>query len=302
MKKDEITLSIYVPTYNHEKYIEQALDSIRMQKTQYLYEVLVGEDCSSDNTKAILQNYEKLYPGFVKVFYREHNMHKEEINNAADLKRRCKGKYIIALEGDDYWTDPYKIEKQIMFLEKHPEYLAVSHHCYVVNGDSQQMEERYCECEETEYTLQQYIRGILPGQLTTVMMRNYYKEEIFDTSFIQCNIEPGDKRIYFTLACNGKIYCMQEKMSAYRHITDKGSSYSANVKHNFERQKNWYLAQLEYAYKIQSTEGIRCAEYLYIKEILSGIKNKDISIRQALICMKLIKNKVNSLAMLMKYK
>ena len=90
-------LSIYVAVYNHEKYITQALDSILMQKTDYPYEVLVGEDCSTDNTRAVLKEYEAKHPGKFAIFYREHNMHRETPNNIQDLLMRCRGKYIIVI-------------------------------------------------------------------------------------------------------------------------------------------------------------------------------------------------------------
>lgn len=299
MKDDNIVLSIYVATYNHEKYIVQALESIRMQKTQYTYEVLVGEDCSTDKTREVLKEYERTHPGFLKVYYREHNMHKEKINNAADLKKRCTGKYIIALEGDDYWIDPYKIEKQISFLESHDDYLAVAHNCMVVNEKSEQIDEKYPECYDSEYELKHYMRGILPGQLTTVMYRNYLTNDIFDTSFLNCGIQPGDKRLFFSLICNGKIRCIQEKMSAYRHVTNGGSSYSANVKHNFEKQRIWYLEQLKYAYRIKNESAVKIAEYLYLKEALAGIKNGDCSIRETLVYIKVIEHKWRSFSMLL---
>lgn len=300
--QNRIILSIYVATYNHEKYIVQALESIRMQKTQYPYEVLVGEDCSTDNTRDVLKNYEKKHPGFLKVYYREKNMHKDKINNATDLKTRCMGKYIIALEGDDYWIDPYKIEKQISFLELHEDYIAVSHNCMVVNEKSEQVDEKYPECYDEEYELEHYMRGTLPGQLTTVMYRNYLTSDILDTSFLSCGIQPGDKSLYFSLICNGKIFCMQEIMSAYRHVTSGGSSYSANVKHDFETQRMWYSEQLEYAYRIKNESAVKIAEYLYLKEVLAGVKNRDSSIREMVTNIKAIQNKRRSFSMLLKYR
>lgn len=273
-------LSIYVATYNHEKYIVQALESIRMQVTDYQYEVLVGEDCSTDNTRKVLQSYEAEHPGFATFLYREHNMHSEQINNAADLKRRCRGKYIIALEGDDYWIDDRKIDKQIKFLEANSDYLAVAHNCVCVNENSVPNGEVYNECHSEEYTFEHYEMNILPGQLTTVMMRNYYADNIFDTSFIQTMIDPGDKRIYFSLITNGKIRCLQETMSAYRHITNSGSSYSATVKHDISRTIAWYSEELKYAYKNNNKRAVKCAEALLLKEILAGYKNNEINISE----------------------
>lgn len=271
-------LSIYVATYNHENYIVQALESIRMQVTDYKYEVLVGEDCSTDNTRKILQSYELEHPKFATILYRDHNMHSEKINNAADLKRRCQGKYIIALEGDDYWIDERKIHKQIQFLEDNPDYLAVAHNCICVNEHSEPNGEVYSECHSEEYSIEHYEMNILPGQLTTVMMRNYYIDEVFDTSFIETKIAPGDRRIYFSLIVNGKIHCLQETMSAYRHITDHGSSYSATLKYDVPKALKWYLEELKYAYKLSNKRAVKCAEALYLKEILAGYKNKQINI------------------------
>lgn len=141
-------LSIYVATYNHENYIEKALDSIFMQVTDYSYEVLVGEDCSTDNTRKVLKRYENQHldlveKGILKIFYRDHNMYREKPNNVTDLIYRCSGKYIIALEGDDFWTDKNKIQTQIEFLENNDDYIAVAHECIVVDKNSNLLQEVY---------------------------------------------------------------------------------------------------------------------------------------------------------------
>ena len=132
---EQVIVSVIVPVYNHEKYIAQTLDSILMQKTKYRYEVWIGEDASTDDTRAVLMEYEKKCPPDFHFLYREKNMHNSECRNDLDLRLRCKGKYLICLEGDDFWTDENKIEKQIDFLESHPEYIAVSHNCVVVGKD-----------------------------------------------------------------------------------------------------------------------------------------------------------------------
>ena len=166
---DDIMVSVCVTTYNHEKYVAQALDSIIAQKTKYSMEVLVGDDCSTDNTQAILRQYEKQYPGFFKMFYRKRNMYHSIPTNSMDLRSRACGKYVIILEGDDYWTDNHKLEEQIDFLEGHQEYLAVAHNCVAVNETSQPNGENYPECKENEYTLNHFLHGVVPGQLTIMV-------------------------------------------------------------------------------------------------------------------------------------
>ena len=287
----ELMLSICVPVYNHEKYIRETLDSILMQKTKYSYEVLVGEDASTDNTRKILKEYEKNFPNVFQMFYRKENMRNDPIGNAVDLRSRAKGKYVITLEGDDFWTDEYKIDKQIEFLESHPDFLAVAHNCTVVGSDSLPNGENYRQCEDEIYTIKHFRRGILPGQLGTWMQRNNAGNRLYDESIILPKILAGDRRLFFAALCNGKIYCIQKSMSAYRHVTSGGSSYSANYKYDFEKKKAWHLLFIEYAKKINSKEGLDCAEQLYFNEVTRALIHRKISISQFRECIKMISKK-----------
>jgi len=299
--KYSVMLSVFCTTYNHEKYISQALDGILMQKTQYSFEVLIGEDASTDNTREILKSYEAKYPGRFQIFYRDHNMSKEEITNSGDLIRRCKGKYLMLLECDDYWSDEFKIEKQIDFLESHPEYIAVAHNCIVVGEDSQPLDECYPECKDEEYTLGHYACDILPGQSATIMCRNYVIDNIFDTSFIHASISPADRRKYFTFVANGKVHCIQEVMSAYRHVTKGGSSYSATVKYSKERENKWLRAQLDYAYRrIDKRNAIICAELNYLSFIRYSFFHKRVSLGESVHLIGCIKHKARAFIWLAK--
>ena len=292
----EIMLSILVPTYNHERYIVQALESVRMQKTEYLYEVLVGEDCSTDNTRQILKEYERLHPNFLTVFYRDHNMNHEKIRNSRDLSEKAKGKYVITLEGDDYWIDEYKIQKQIDFLEKHNDYIAVAHRCMVVDENSNKREEEFPDCKDSIYTLKHYAKEIVPGQTTTVMYRNYRKQKILDLSLINENIQPGDRRQFFSLVSNGKVYCIQEIMSAYRHVYSGGSSHSATYVGSYDKTIQWYRLQLEYAYRINNRDAIHVAEMMYLLEIRSGVMHRLISLKRAKQDYSAVKSKISPIA------
>ena len=292
---DDIILSIYVPTYNHENYIVRALDSILMQKTKYKFEVLVGEDCSKDNTRAVLKEYEKEHPGVFQIFYREQNMHGTSCNNARDLKQRCKGKYIIGLEGDDFWTDENKIEKQIDFLENHPEYIAVSHKCVVVGEDSLPNGEAYPQCEDSEYTFKHFFSEIMPGQLTTLMYKNYYhKDSTFDCSLLEKGLTPGDRLLYFSLLCHGKIHCMSDVMSAYRHITNGGTSFSATFKFNYSKQKVWQEEFIKYANKYSGKTEIKIAEYQLLNIIVKGLVKRQATLGEAVREFMLIKHKFSA--------
>lgn len=270
----EIMVSVYIPTFNHENYIVQALESVLMQRTQYEFEVLVGEDCSTDNTRQVLQAWEQEHPGVFQIFYREQNMFRSECTNGRDLRLRCKGKYVICLEGDDFWTDPEKLEKQVTFLENHPEYYAVAHNCIVVDADSKPNGEQYPECKDEEYTLHHYASGILPGQLTTMMRRNEELDEEFDKSLILKRVGPGDRNLYFSIACQGRIYCMQECMSAYRHITSGGSSFSATYRFTFEIEELAIRTRMEFAQKVGNEDAICCASVEYLMFIRYALRHK----------------------------
>lgn len=295
---EDVILSVLVPTYNHENYIKKALDSILMQKTQYKYEVLVGDDVSTDNTREVLKKYELLYPNKIHVIYRDFNLWsaKDRLDNHMDLYHRAKGKYVIFLEGDDYWIDNTKIEKQVSFLEKNSDYIAVACNCIVVDENGDKTKEIYPECKEKEYTLEHYIRNIIPGQLATVMMRNIYKLDNFETSMWEKRLVPGDRIYYFTLLTKGKIYCIQEIMSAYRHVVCGGTSYSANIKYDFSYDELWYSELLKFAIRSKKDEFIRAAKILYLTCLVRAKKNHALSNRQILSY--ILKNKISFMLLL----
>ena len=265
---NQVVVSIYVPTYNHEEYITRALDSIKMQKTRYAYEVFVGEDCSTDNTRQVLQTWERENPDpRFHIFYRDTNMYSIGASNALDLKKRCQGKYLICLEGDDFWTDENKLESQVTFLEEHPEYYAVAHNCTVVGADSLPNGENYPECKDPDYTFRHFASDILPGQYATLLSRNYMTDPKIEDTLLTRKGGAGDRRVYFTLLCYGKIHCIQKPMSAYRHISSGGSSFSANHRYNYDSQESDLRAYMEYAYRKNCREAILVAEFLYLRNI-----------------------------------
>lgn len=221
----ECDISIIIAVYNHEKYIKQAIDSVLMQKTDYSYEVLIGEDCSTDLSREVLKSMELELPSNFHIFYREHNYGAKQ--NFEDLYMRMNGKYYIVLEGDDYWTYEYKLQEECVFLEKHPEYLAVAHNTMVVGIDGQPIPFHYPECHKAEYNIRDFVNGKLPGQTTTILSRNYYKNKLFDFALDVHGTQPGDRVRAFLLAANGKVYCIQKKWSAYRFVPYAGSSFSA---------------------------------------------------------------------------
>jgi len=114
-------VSVCMITYNHENFIKDAIEGILMQKTSFPIELIIGEDCSTDNTRKIVKDYEEKYPEIIFAQYSEKNL--GMINNFLNVLQAARGKYIALCEGDDYWTDPLKLQKQVDFLEANPEYV-----------------------------------------------------------------------------------------------------------------------------------------------------------------------------------
>jgi glycosyltransferase involved in cell wall biosynthesis len=122
MEKEQIVVSVLCLAYNHEKYIRQCLDGFIMQKANFAFEVLVNDDASTDGTAKIIREYEEKYPDIIKPTYQTENQHSQGVKiNQTILFPKAKGKYIAFCEGDDYWVDPYKLQKQVDVLENNPD-------------------------------------------------------------------------------------------------------------------------------------------------------------------------------------
>lgn len=120
--KDTLPLmvSIMCITYNHEPYIRQCLEGFVMQKTNFRFEAIVHDDASTDGTAAIIREYAEKYPDIIKPIYETENQYsKHDGSLRRIMDEACKGKYIALCEGDDYWTDPQKLQIQVDFMENH---------------------------------------------------------------------------------------------------------------------------------------------------------------------------------------
>lgn len=278
---EEIKLSILVPTYNHENYIEECVRGILIQKVNFNFEVLIGDDCSTDRTTEVLKKLEPELPDNYVILYREKNLGGRGTGNLDDLIERSRGKYMAILEGDDYWTYEGKLQKQVDFLESHPEYSAVAHNCVVVDQHSKKKDEEYPECKEEEYSFEHYRKDILLGQTATIIYKKeyykYYDEFVADYKFY--DTYAGDRLKAFLLLSMGKVKCMQENWSAYRLVTTQGSSFSANLKLDsaFARNKLLFHKGLFYYAKDLKKEAVLITGKMYYVLLLKYcIKQKKI--------------------------
>ena len=128
---NNIMVSVFMMAYNHEKYVAQALDSVLIQKVDFEYQIVLGEDCSTDNTREIVIKYAELYPKKFKLLLHKTNI--GAVNNQNLILANCTGKYIAMLECDDYWTDPNKLQTQFDIMETNGEYSFTFHSVSVKN-------------------------------------------------------------------------------------------------------------------------------------------------------------------------
>jgi glycosyltransferase involved in cell wall biosynthesis len=127
----EPLVSVRLVTYNHEKYIAQCLEGILMQRTDFPFEVVVGEDCSTDRTREIVLAYADRFGDKLRVLPAEANL--GHMRNSYRIQQTCRGKYHAMIEGDDYWIDPLKLQKQADFMEAHPEVSLCFHNALILN-------------------------------------------------------------------------------------------------------------------------------------------------------------------------
>ena len=131
--RDETPLvSIFCTTYNHEAFIAETLEGFLMQQTDFAFEILVGEDCSTDRTREVIDSYRERYPDLIRLIAFDENVGRKANTHATFAA--CRGKYVAKCEGDDYWTDPLKLQKQVQYLEAHPE-------CVITYGAVQAFDE-----------------------------------------------------------------------------------------------------------------------------------------------------------------
>ena len=119
-------VSIICITYNHAKFIAQAIEGFLLQKTNFPIEIIIHDDCSTDNTQEIIQSYADKYPKLIKTIFQKKNQYSLGVPMFPSVFPYCKGKYIAHCEGDDYWTDPHKLQRQVDFLEKNSKYILVA--------------------------------------------------------------------------------------------------------------------------------------------------------------------------------
>lgn len=209
-------VSICCATYNHAPYIRQCIDGFVMQKTIFPFEILIHDDASTDGTQDVIREYATKYPDLIKPIYQKENQYSKGVKVSLTYNySRAKGKYVALCEGDDYWIDPYKLQKQVDFLESHPDYAMCSHRW----NEYFESEKRFSSnipgdipAEGRTYTLNDLIHGRWYFQPLTVV----YRRSALDLLHYELYTPSKDITLFYTLLSNGKGYCFADAMAVYR--------------------------------------------------------------------------------------
>ena len=272
---NEIPLvSVLIGTYQHAEFIRECIESVLGQKTNFPFEIIIGEDESTDGTREICLEYKKKYPEKIQLFLRSR---KDVIFidgnptgrfNFIENLKAAKGKYTALLDGDDFWTDPHKLQRQFEILETHPECIACHHwHKLSIRNAEGKFELQEAAHRENHGYLNQEISPVneifkfrMRTQTRTLMFRNIFTQEKFPAWFSKVRF--GDLSLALILGKYGKFYFIDEELAAYR-VTGKGvSTLFNNEKGYISGNKSWleiWACALEYH------------EYNFIDDALVGM-------------------------------
>lgn len=256
MNNNEILLSVCIRTHNQERFIREALDSVLCQKTTFAFDIIISDDASSDGTFAILEDYKNNYPSKITLLLSDTNL-----GGPLNLKRvieASKSKYITCLDGDDFYTDEYKLQKQVDLLEEHSEFTACFHNTWNVDGEGRKIGLFNRPDFHTIHDAREFIRERWFVPIHSAVIRREFIEfpEWYHT------VMNDDYVVHLSVVKHGSYYYMPDVMVAYRHHGNNTSiAYNDMILTNtqlctiLENMKSLY--SIEYAADFD----VRIAEY-----------------------------------------
>ncbi|WP_375577899.1 glycosyltransferase family 2 protein [Marivirga tractuosa] len=263
MSEKQVELvSVCMVTYKHEADIREAIEGVLSQKTDFKVSLLVGDDCSPDNTYKIVKDIIINHPNGHWITYIKREKNIGMMPNFIDLLKRCKGKYIALCDGDDFWTDPLKLHKQVNFLDKNKKNIFIGHSCHGLTKSNKIVPVRVFT---TDHKITPY-KVFLSNQVntSTFLFRNHivnYEELI--------NFNSGDLPLLTMLAFKGDLYVFSDAMSIYR-MNGKGadSSLRMDIKYsNYLKNRKLLLKHFQWSnislLKVMCYSLLRATIYAY---------------------------------------
>lgn len=295
METNDIAVSVLMIAYNHGNYIAQALDSVFSQKTNFKYEVIVGEDCSPapDRGREILLEYKKKYGDQLILVLHEHNVGASE--NVLSVQMKARGKYLCSLECDDYWTDEQKLQRQYDLLETHPEYSACGADSKIVSDSGEDMVVSSLMLKKDRvFTLSDYKRSGYTVHINSLMRR----ASLFpmnNPKYIQLRKSAptmGDILNFSISYLNGPIYVFKEVMHAHRDGQKVETSFSKQqetkiIYYSYMQMKiasslqEYYDNKIDFSFIIANRLAEVMVAYVFARKTIHIDRNELIKLFQA---------------------
>jgi glycosyltransferase involved in cell wall biosynthesis len=234
-------VSVCIPTFNHEKFISQCLDGVLMQQTDFEYEIVIGDDASTDNAPQIIAEYAEKYPELIRAFLHKENQGPAEPrefagrNNVLQLLKTCKGDYVALCEGDDYFTDRLKLQKQFDFMEVNPDFAICHHQMEVIYEDGSPTH----FFNESNQKHNSTIDDILQDHWFIATASTFYRNIFRENDFVEWHSRAaaGDWALVIQLAATGKIHYINQPMGVYRKHRGGLSNVQANTNVGFLKNR-----------------------------------------------------------------
>lgn len=226
MENPKVMLTVCCITFNHAKYIKQCIEGLLMQKADFKYQILIHDDASTDGTQEILSDYAKENPIITLVQQTENQYSQGKNPYIEHLIPKAEGKYLAICEGDDYWTDPYKLQKQVDFLENNPTYSMCFHSVTIVDEIKNTSYSKEVD-NSKEFPSSQILLANMLHTVSFVLR----KDDLINSKFLADNKTfGGDRLIVLIMSELGKLYFMKDNMAVYR-IHSGGISNMIRTEH-----------------------------------------------------------------------
>lgn len=274
--ENEIMVSINIVTYNHEKYIAKAIKGALMQKCNFNIELIIANDCSFDETDRVILDIIKNHPRGFCIRYTNHKKNIGMQPNGIFAIKQSKGKYIALCDGDDYWTDPLKLQKQVDFLEKNNDVSITCHNVQRLNYLTKQL--KHIEYFKHDQFLDEKDVINYGGKITPLLSYVFKSEYLHNVPKWVFNSPIGDLSMILYLMTKGKVYYFKDLMGVYRE----------NLPNSWTIKTNENGLWIKFKYKIKLTAFIqnynRFTDFKY-SEYLGDVYNSKNTVKHLTIAL-----------------
>lgn len=226
---DKPVVSICCTTYNHEAYIAEAIDGFLMQETDFPFEILIRDDCSTDKTADIVKQYADQYPQIIKPVFETENQYSKGVRPMPVLFKKSMAKYIAMCEGDDYWIDPLKLQKQVIFLEANPDYgLVCTDMTKYIQIEGKYVESGILPLNEGGWVYEELINWSNQVWTLTACFRKICLVDIPDLD--SSKYFTGDRLLFLHFSQKFKFKYFSEKTAVYRVLQESASHFKSEIK------------------------------------------------------------------------